>query len=571
MPTALVSSSVSAFTETTGTTVTTPVPTGTAAGHIALLAFELWDAAATTVTWPTGFTQVVNVTAGSSQKLLVAWKRLTAADTGSYVATLSTSQAWTAHCLLVSGGLASGNPIEATNTATAVVATAAIPSTSVTTATQAFLAHLVAPEVSQAAASSVPPTGYTMAQQGRDLISNYRIPGTTGSQTASGGTLATASIMAVALVAVMPAAAGVTGTLAGTLPALIGSVTAAAKVSGTTAGTLPALTGSITAAAKVTGTSAGTLPAITGTLTGSVGAAGNVTSTLAGTLPALTGSATATVRVSGTASPTLIDDFNDNVIDPVRWPGSFGARAEVGGRARVDCTTAFGGYGSAQIYTMTEATVQARMYPAAAGGTAGEAWAQLAVKSTTGGTDLLMEVNAATGQLRMATRSGSFDGAVVLVPYDPVAHAWLRIREAAGTTYWETSSDGATWTTRRTAVSPTWATATTLKIELTAHRDAGTADFAEFDDFAFTRTTGTLPSLTGAMTGALPTSVSAALAGVLPALTGSLNVVLGGLSDLTLTIGPTRSAPSAGRTRAGLTTGSTRSGTTVRTTRRDRG
>lgn len=30
-------------------------------------------------------------------------------------------------------------------------------------------------------------------------------------------------------------------------------------------------------------------------------------------------------------------------------------------------------------------------------------------------------------------------------PYDPVAHRWLRIREAAGTTYFETSPNGCAW------------------------------------------------------------------------------------------------------------------------------
>lgn len=32
------------------------------------------------------------------------------------------------------------------------------------------------------------------------------------------------------------------------------------------------------------------------------------------------------------------------------------------------------------------------------------------------------------------------------LPYDPVAHAWLRFREAGGTLYWDVSPDGSSWT-----------------------------------------------------------------------------------------------------------------------------
>lgn len=39
------------------------------------------------------------------------------------------------------------------------------------------------------------------------------------------------------------------------------------------------------------------------------------------------------------------------------------------------------------------------------------------------------------------------------ITYDSVAHKWLRIREASGTVYWDTSPDGATWTNRRTKAS----------------------------------------------------------------------------------------------------------------------
>lgn len=42
------------------------------------------------------------------------------------------------------------------------------------------------------------------------------------------------------------------------------------------------------------------------------------------------------------------------------------------------------------------------------------------------------------------------------IPYDPVAHANLRIREASGTVYWEASPDGTSWNTLRSFPTPSW-------------------------------------------------------------------------------------------------------------------
>jgi hypothetical protein len=42
---------------------------------------------------------------------------------------------------------------------------------------------------------------------------------------------------------------------------------------------------------------------------------------------------------------------------------------------------------------------------------------------------------------------------VAVLTYDSVAHAWWRIRESAGTTYWETTADGSAWTQRGTATT----------------------------------------------------------------------------------------------------------------------
>lgn len=43
---------------------------------------------------------------------------------------------------------------------------------------------------------------------------------------------------------------------------------------------------------------------------------------------------------------------------------------------------------------------------------------------------------------------------IASVAYNATTHAWWRIREAAGTTFWETSSDGVTWTTQTSQLNP---------------------------------------------------------------------------------------------------------------------
>lgn len=188
----------------------------------------------------------------------------------------------------------------------------------------------------------------------------------------------------------------------------------------------------------------------------------------------------------------LVDDFNDGIVDPAKWPDSFGTYSEVGGRARVACNTGFNAYSSALAYTLAGSSVYLRGYPPAAGGATTEAWAQILIKSDVGGTDLGFELRAITGELVMFSRTGFFDAGAVNIPYDPAAHAWLRVRETGGTTYWDTSPDAATWTNRRTLASPAWVSATDLEFQLIAHRSDGTPDFAEFDNV---NVTGTIVAL----------------------------------------------------------------------------
>lgn len=197
----------------------------------------------------------------------------------------------------------------------------------------------------------------------------------------------------------------------------------------------------------------------------------------------------------------LRDTFNDGIVDTTKWPNNYNTGAggdptEPGGRARVPCDTGFAAYASDTIYTLEASHVSVALYPPAAGGAAAEAWAQLLITSSTPGTDAIAEVNAVSGLLTLAKRTGYFDAGAVTLTYSPTDHRYLRIREDGGNLRWETSPDGITWTVRRNASAPSWVSVADLEIQLITHRDGGTPDFAEFDDFNVTPSTAVVGDLT---------------------------------------------------------------------------
>jgi hypothetical protein len=179
---------------------------------------------------------------------------------------------------------------------------------------------------------------------------------------------------------------------------------------------------------------------------------------------------------------TLVDNFNSGTLGP-EWGNSYGGTAVVGGRARVPCTTGYAGCQTGYAWTLTGATlfVQVPTAPAAAGAT--EAYFAVTVQGATAGTRVGFSMNAVTGLLRCVSETDYWDDAAVEVTYDPVAHLFLRLREDGTNLYWDTSPDGSTWTNRRTLATPAWigADAEACALDMSAHRDAGTADFAEFD------------------------------------------------------------------------------------------
>ncbi|MGW0566088.1 hypothetical protein [Streptomyces tauricus] len=205
-------------------------------------------------------------------------------------------------------------------------------------------------------------------------------------------------------------------------------------------------------------------------------------------VPALETTAAGDARRTSQPAAWLRDNFTDNIVDEALWPNSFGTQAEVGGRARVACDSGYNAYSSAKSYRILNSAVAVRVYAPANGGAVTEAWAQVLLKSVVEGTDAGFEIRLTSNRLVMLNRLGYTDGTFVNVAYSPVDHAWLRLREASGTLYWETSPDGITWTVRRSETDPAWASDGHLEVQLICHRADGTPDYAEFDDVNYAPT-----------------------------------------------------------------------------------
>jgi hypothetical protein len=197
------------------------------------------------------------------------------------------------------------------------------------------------------------------------------------------------------------------------------------------------------------------------------------------------------VPAAGVLFEQLTDTFDAATVDTGKWPDNYHEGGgplpdQVDGRARVPCTNDFAAFASAAAYTLANSQARVRVYPPAVGGATGSVFCQLLVLSDVVGTQIVFEIDVTTNLLSMAVHVDFTDEDPGTLPYDPVAHAWLRIREAAGLLNWETSPDGRTWTTQHTETSPAWVSAGDLQAQLLAFRESGTDDYAYFDNFNVT-------------------------------------------------------------------------------------
>ncbi|MER7806172.1 hypothetical protein [Streptomyces sp900116325] len=177
----------------------------------------------------------------------------------------------------------------------------------------------------------------------------------------------------------------------------------------------------------------------------------------------------------------LTDDFDDGGTDAAKWTAS-GGSVEVGGRLRqpvVSGVTAR--YTSARAWALTGSQTTVRLVTVPAGGGSSAMSVNWYLNSVTAGTRLRWSYNGLTNQLRPTSEVGGADGAGVWFDYSRIDHAWLRIRETSGTTFFETSPDGWDWTIRRSVTTPAWVGTDQIQMDFVATRTGGVADYIEWD------------------------------------------------------------------------------------------
>jgi hypothetical protein len=137
---------------------------------------------------------------------------------------------------------------------------------------------------------------------------------------------------------------------------------------------------------------------------------------------------------------TLRDTFDDNAINATVWSCSTHAQ-EVGGRLEIrpipDETT-WEAYTTNDLYDLTDSSITVEVVQAT---------------NTYTFLDARYDYDNNT-KIAMWLSYGMMDTPSHYTPYDPVAHRWWRIRERAGTTYFEVSPNGYDWTVLDSVPTP---------------------------------------------------------------------------------------------------------------------
>jgi hypothetical protein len=190
----------------------------------------------------------------------------------------------------------------------------------------------------------------------------------------------------------------------------------------------------------------------------------------------------------------MTDDFESAEKSAV-WDTYSEGVSNVGGKLRIPTKTSFPAAVSNQTWSLTGSQVAAEMVtvPSIGGGT--DVASSMVINSNTQGTNLTIQYRltgfGSDNKLEFINFDNVFqDPGFVSVDYDPSEHRWVRIREAAGTVFWETSRTGlpGTWQLQRDEPTPTWVTAEdeTLELFFQCNGDASDDDFAEWDNLNLT-------------------------------------------------------------------------------------
>lgn len=498
------------------------VPAGTADGRfVAVTLFMDGAALSPAPTPPAGFqvapgAPILIASGSGAHSLYVWWKRLTGADAGTYTFTWTGSRYREAIATLWQDVVATGDPWDLpTDWATDLTSATVTPPVDVTSLGPDR--RLIWAATNWGGGTWTAPSGFTKRAQGG-----------AGVHTICDRSWPTASNTG-----------NITGTCTGNdkrhawLGALIGTTPDAVAVEGELDTTLPAIAGQAAGTVIVRGLLSGGLPALGGTLTGHA----TVTGATTALLPPLASSLTGTAPPRPAAE--LRDTFAAPDLDTSRWTatnsaGVTGAQTDGAYAFEVDAAAvAYSQLTSAGSYDLTGSAFTVELVDA--GSQAAGLEAYFIVEADTSNRLVAVVAGGFLGIYK--TVSGSQSG-ITFPTYDPIAHRWLRIREEAGTTYWEAAADGADWTVLHFEATPITVTATRLILQAGAWQALGADATVVWDNVGGTTKAvldGQLPALAATLTAT--TRADAALDAALPALTAGLAGAATTRGPLTGTLG----------------------------------
>ncbi|MFE9432149.1 LamG-like jellyroll fold domain-containing protein [Streptomyces sp. NPDC006640] len=193
-------------------------------------------------------------------------------------------------------------------------------------------------------------------------------------------------------------------------------------------------------------------------------------------MPTVTGAAPYPLAMLG-------DEFDDRQVNTGRWVTNVGGAFETAeGRLRIPMAPGVDtNFTSARTWKLTSSKLTAKLTTVPALNGSSNCAASMWVTSTTSGTRIGWRYDAGTGVISAQSQTSFADGSAVNLSYSAIDHAWLRVREASGTVYWETSGDGYAWTVRRTLATPAWVTSQTHAVDFPTTRTGGSAGYIEWD------------------------------------------------------------------------------------------
>lgn len=232
-----------------------------------------------------------------------------------------------------------------------------------------------------------------------------------------------------------------------------------------------------------TGTAAGA-----GGRGGTAGAGGETTTTSTSGGGGQAGQAGAGGSPSTVCFPSgLSDGFDGTSINPTLWSVSADVGVTVGAGGGVayfeppsnSATGLSGRVQSQQTYDFTGCGVWVELVSILNSGVTGYAILEMRVDEANEGEIIANTDGNITFTLETASVTAPGD---VAIPYDSTAHRWLRLREAGGTFFEETSPDGLVWTVQYSYDTPAWITGAYVRFGIRTDATTASPGRAEFDN-----------------------------------------------------------------------------------------